>query len=230
MPTPNTAMLAPACGCSALSTAPAPVWIPQPNGATKSSGTSGSSRTDVSLGRDRMRWRSSTGRRSANGLAPAYSTGGRPVGAGGAEVPAPEVVADPRAAGGACRAGAAGAVAERDVVAGRHLGDRCADGLDDARSLVPEHRRQRHRVPLVTDDQVGVTDPAGDDPHHDLVGTRLVELELLDRERGALGLGDRGPRCASLQRLTASRVSRAPSRSSGTIPSRSARARIDGRP
>ena len=37
-PAPNTAMLAPAGGASAVSTAPAPVCRPQPNGPSNSSG------------------------------------------------------------------------------------------------------------------------------------------------------------------------------------------------
>ncbi len=40
-------MLDPASGRKTRRTAPAPVWIPQPNGATMSSGTSGSSRTTL---------------------------------------------------------------------------------------------------------------------------------------------------------------------------------------
>ena len=37
-PVPNTARLAPGGTASVLSTAPAPVWMPQPKGATRSSG------------------------------------------------------------------------------------------------------------------------------------------------------------------------------------------------
>ena len=47
VPVPKIAMLAPASGRNARRTAPAPVWIPHPNGATISSGTSGSSRTTL---------------------------------------------------------------------------------------------------------------------------------------------------------------------------------------
>ena len=39
-PAPNTAMLLPAGGRSELSTDPAPVWMPHPNGATTSNGMS----------------------------------------------------------------------------------------------------------------------------------------------------------------------------------------------
>ena len=47
VPVPKTAMLDPASGRNVRRTAPAPVWIPHPNGATSSSGTSGSSRTTL---------------------------------------------------------------------------------------------------------------------------------------------------------------------------------------
>ena len=50
VPVPNTAMLDPASGRKTRRTAPAPVWIPHPNGATMSSGTSGSSRTTLRSG------------------------------------------------------------------------------------------------------------------------------------------------------------------------------------
>lgn len=42
VPVPNTAMLLPAGGRRALSTAPAPVWIPHPSGPRSSSGAAGS--------------------------------------------------------------------------------------------------------------------------------------------------------------------------------------------
>jgi hypothetical protein len=42
-PAPNTAMLLPAGGRMTFSTEPAPVWIPQPNGAATSKGIASSS-------------------------------------------------------------------------------------------------------------------------------------------------------------------------------------------
>ena len=78
------------------------------------------------------------------------------------------------------------------MIARPHLGDRGADRLDDAGAFMPEHRRQRNRVPLVANDQVGVADPARDHADQHLVGLKLAQLETLDLERGSLGLGDRG--------------------------------------
>ena len=46
-PVPKTAMLLPAGARSALSTAPAPVWMPQPNGAATSSGIESGSLTTL---------------------------------------------------------------------------------------------------------------------------------------------------------------------------------------
>ncbi len=64
------------------------------------------------------------------------------------------------------------------------------DRLDDAGALVAEHRRQRHRVPLVAADQVGVADPGRRDRTQHLVGAQLAELQLLQRERRAFALHD----------------------------------------
>ena len=72
------------------------------------------------------------------------------------------------------------------MVARRDRGHVGADLLDDARALVAEHRGQRHRVPLVAHDQVGVADPGGGDPHQHLVGPHRPELDLLEGEGGAL--------------------------------------------
>jgi hypothetical protein len=120
------------------------------------------------------------------------SKGGRSIRSGGPEVAPPEVMADPGATGRAGGTRPAGAKAHRHAVADPHLRHRRAHRLDHARTLVAEHRGQRHRVPLVADDQVGVADPAGRHPHQQLVAAQLVDLELLDRERRSLGLGDGG--------------------------------------
>ena len=58
------------------------------------------------------------------------------------------------------------------------------DRLDDARALVAEHDRMRHRIDLVVAHRnVGVADPGGDQPHAHFVWTRLLEIDGLDRER-----------------------------------------------
>ncbi len=99
-PAPKTAMLLPAGGRSELSTEPAPVWMPQPNGATTSNGMSVGQ-----LARHSARWRprtsrSSTGRSSCRGSRPpSREMRARAVRAAGAEVAGEEVGAVRRAAG-----------------------------------------------------------------------------------------------------------------------------------
>ena len=56
-PAPSTTSVFPGRGASTFQTAPAPVWTPQPSGATSSSGTAGSTLTTL---------RSSTMARSEN--------------------------------------------------------------------------------------------------------------------------------------------------------------------
>jgi hypothetical protein len=77
------------------------------------------------------------------------------------------------------------------VIAGGNLRHRGADSLQHPGAFVPEHRRQRDRIPLVANDQVGVADPGRHDPDQHLVGPQLAEPDRLDRERRALGRGDR---------------------------------------
>ena len=71
-----------------------------------------------------------------------------------------------------------------DVVAGRDVGDALADGLDDARALVPEHRRRvARRVGARGRVEVGVADAAGLEAHEHLAGLRLGQVDLRDVQR-----------------------------------------------
>src|SRR5581483_1461086 len=83
-------------------------------------------------------------------------------------------------------------VAHPDAVAGSELRDARTHRLDDARALVPEDDRERHRQPLVAADQVGVADAAGRHPHEHLVVAQRPELELAQLEGTALPVDDRG--------------------------------------
>lgn len=58
--------------------------------------------------------------------------------------------------------------------------------FDNSSTLVSEHCRQRGRIHLIPDDQIGVADTDTDYPHEDLVVARLIEFDLLDLERCAL--------------------------------------------
>src|SRR5206468_10330425 len=71
-----------------------------------------------------------------------------------------------------------------DLVARRHRGHARADPLDDARALVPGHRRRvAGRIGPRSRVQVGVTDAARDEPDERLARLRLRQVDLLDGER-----------------------------------------------
>ena len=79
--------------------------------------------------------------------------------------------------------------------------DAVADALDDARALVPQHRRRvAGRVGARGGVEVGVADAARDQPHEHLAGLRLRQVELLHLERGPELLEHRGAdlHCARL--------------------------------
>jgi hypothetical protein len=100
-------------------------------------------------------------------------------------------------AGRALGTRAAAAVAHHDGVARPDPCHAVADLLDDAGALVPEHDRiallvPRDLRPDALHAQVGVADPAGDEPHQDLVRPRLVELDVLEGEGASRGVRDGG--------------------------------------
>ena len=87
----------------------------------------------------------------------------------GREVAAVEIEAVSRIVFEAGLAASAGQIAEDDRVTGLHLGDRIADLLDDARTLVTEHARERDGEVLVPAHEIRVADPRSHDPHDELV-------------------------------------------------------------
>ena len=81
-----------------------------------------------------------------------------------------------------------------DVIALGDGGDTLADALDDAGALVTEYgRRVAGRVCARRRVEIGVADPARDQPHEHLAGLRLSQVELLHLERGAEPLEHRRP-------------------------------------
>jgi len=75
-----------------------------------------------------------------------------------------------------------------DVVADLDVDDVVADALDDAGAFVAEDRGPfEHRV--VEGRDVGVAQPGRADPHHDFVWSRVVQVQVLDRERGLRSSG-----------------------------------------
>ena len=144
-PVPKTAMLLPAGARSEFSTAPAPVWMPHPNGAATSKPISSGSLTTlrspatawVAKEDCPKKWpwiELAVPRERARAVAP-----------GRREVVREEPVAVRRPAALAGRAGAARVEGHADAVARRDGADSRADALDGARALVAEDRRERHR-------------------------------------------------------------------------------------
>src|SRR5262249_34377746 len=89
---------------------------------------------------------------------------------------------------------------EHHVVAWLEGRDVLADLLDDPGTLVPEHDRRGERQLHLLHGQVGVAHAARGELHHDLVGTRRLQLQRIDRER----LVEVVEYCASYHRWVAS--------------------------
>src|SRR5205085_12577399 len=88
----------------------------------------------------------------------------------------------------ACTAVAADrAPVQDDEVAGRHVGDALADGLDRAGGLVPEQERELVVDPALAVVQVGVAHAARLHPHVRLTGPRIVDVDRLERDGRSLG-------------------------------------------
>ncbi len=80
-----------------------------------------------------------------------------------------------------------------DVVSGRDERHSLPHALDDAGAFVTQHARcVPGRIGSRRGVEVGVADPARDEPHEDLAGPRLGELDRLDDERAAELLEHRG--------------------------------------
>src|SRR5439155_24365945 len=105
------------------------------------------------------------------------------------------------------RALAAGGVpAEDDAVARRDVLDARAHGFDRAGTLVSEQDRKRMTpAVLLGDVQIGVTDAARLDANGDLAGLRLVDDDLLERDRARGGQDD-----AAIHEESSSAIERAP--------------------
>jgi hypothetical protein len=78
------------------------------------------------------------------------------------------------------------------VVAEFESGDASADLLDHARSLVAQHDRGGHRRESVRAEQVGVAEAGGRDPHEDLAGPWLIQVDGGQGESVSRCLGERG--------------------------------------
>ena len=69
------------------------------------------------------------------------------------------------------------------MVTGLDIGDVGADCLDDASRLVAGHTRHRGVMKPLDEVEIGVAHPGGRCADPDLAGTRVVDVDLFDRER-----------------------------------------------
>jgi hypothetical protein len=76
-------------------------------------------------------------------------------------------------------------IGQDNVVALLEFLHAAADPFDDSGTFMPEHDRHGHGVQLVARDHIGVAHSGCDDPHEDLVGTRLLQRKGLDFKRPA---------------------------------------------
>ncbi len=143
MPAPNTASVLPGGAAKLFSTAPAPVWMPQPNGAATSSSIPSGDLHDTALRGDRVRREARLAEEVRADVA--ETTLDPSAGREAAklcskkrwqydDLPARQLGQSPHAVEG-----------HADAIARYDLGDRRADAHDDAGALVPENGGQRRR-------------------------------------------------------------------------------------
>ena len=78
------------------------------------------------------------------------------------------------------------------MVAGHHFADAASHLLDDARALVPQNDRLRHRKHLIAHRHIRMADAGGDEAHQNLVVARLGQFQNLQRHRHGRRAGDSG--------------------------------------
>lgn len=178
---------APASILSEFSTAPAPVWRPQPSGLRSSSGMSSSS-TLTTLRSVASAWvaKEDWPKKWPWISSPCGVEGVGAVQAGAAEVGGEGEGTVGRVSAEAGGAAPAGLVRHDHPVAGSDGTDGGADPFHDARALVPEHHRKRGGQRLVADVDVGLAQAGGHHLDQDLVGPQnRVEGQVLEGERAA---------------------------------------------
>ena len=74
------------------------------------------------------------------------------------------------------------------MVAGAHMGDGAAHRLDDARTFMPQHDRQRVLRGAGNEMPIAVADARGHDVDQHIVGLWRVQLDGLDAQRFAQGV------------------------------------------
>src|SRR5690606_17739183 len=103
-----------------------------------------------------------------------------------AEIRLGEIAAIHRLTGLAGVACPAIVTAHDHMIAVLELGDLCADLLDDARTFMAVHGRERGGNDLIARQRVSVADARRDQTHQSLVLARVVKLDLFEREFPAL--------------------------------------------
>jgi hypothetical protein len=117
----------------------------------------------------------------------------RSIDPGAVEIAIVEFVAVDRKSSVAARAVTAGRRRQDYRIAWSEARHACADVLDDARTLMAEHDRMRHRIDdVVAHRNIGMANAGGDHPDQHFVGARLGKRDFLEAERGILGARDRG--------------------------------------
>ena len=69
------------------------------------------------------------------------------------------------------------------MVARLDIGDVLADRLDDAGAFVPEHDRGRGRIEPLDEVQIAMAKPGKGGAQHDFAAPRLLQRDVLDRQR-----------------------------------------------
>ena len=183
-PQPNTATVSPRFTSPVFTAAPKPAITPQPMRPAASGGAAGSTFTHCLAWTRVFSAKAPMPSALLSGLAVEGHRLGRVLGLEAV----PGLAPDTGPASAARRP-----PGQDHVVAGRHVLDAVADGLDDARGLVAEEERELvvdGALPVV---EVGVADPARLHRDHGLTRPRIGHLDGLDRHRLALGTGDDPP-------------------------------------
>jgi hypothetical protein len=71
------------------------------------------------------------------------------------------------------------------MVARSQAVDSAADAFDDAGTFVAENRRERRRHELIAHDHIGVAHTRAHDADQDFIGSRFIQVDVLDDGRRA---------------------------------------------
>src|ERR1700719_2774554 len=107
----------------------------------------------------------------------------RTIGSAALEITRKEVLAISYVPCLAVRAFAAAIERQYDMIARHHVGDICADTVDDARTFMTEHDRRRGREVKMHRRDVRMAQACSDDSDQDLIRLRSGERQVFLQER-----------------------------------------------